>query len=172
VEAKGIHDLIAALRRLDFEFRLLMVGDGVLRPEVLAADLGRGRLDLRTGLRTEEMPAAYAEMDVLVLPSRTTPTWAEQFGKVLGEALLCGTPVIGSSSGEIPWVIETTGGGMTFPEGDAEALAAVLSRFHGEPAVAREFAANGRAGVKEKLLPGVAATELDRLMRAAMAANR
>ena len=28
---------------------------------------------------------------------------AEQFGKVLCEALLCATPVIGSSSGAIPW---------------------------------------------------------------------
>ena len=67
------------------------------------------------------MPALYREMDVLVLPSRTTPTWAEQFGKVLCEALLCGTPVIGSSSGEIPWVVTTTGGGLVYPEGDTPA---------------------------------------------------
>jgi hypothetical protein len=110
VEAKGIHDLLRAVRRLDFPFRLLVVGDGPLRAEFLGADLGRGELELRTGVRSAEMPALYARMDLLVLPSRTTETWAEQFGKVLCEALLCGTPVLGSSSGEIPWVIESSAG--------------------------------------------------------------
>ena len=73
------------------------------------------------------MPQWYAEMDVLVLPSRTTPTWAEQFGRVLTEALSCGTCVVGSDSGEIPWVIGTTGGGMVFPEDDVAALAETLT---------------------------------------------
>ena len=48
------------------------------------------------------MPELYREMDVLVLPSRTTATWAEQFGKVLCEALLCGVPVVGSVVGRDP----------------------------------------------------------------------
>jgi glycosyltransferase involved in cell wall biosynthesis len=59
------------------------------------------------------MRDAYAEMDVLVLPSRTTSRWAEQFGRVLIEALWCGVLVVGS--GEIPWIVETTGGGRVFP---------------------------------------------------------
>lgn len=48
------------------------------------------------------MPAFFASIDVLVLPSRTTATWKEQFGRVLVEAMACQTPVIGSDSGEIP----------------------------------------------------------------------
>ncbi len=55
---------------------------------------------------------------MLALPSRTTPTWKEQFGRVIVEALWCGVPVVGSDSGEIPWLIELTGGGLTFPEGE------------------------------------------------------
>jgi len=169
VELKGIRDLLAAVRRLDFPFRLLVVGDGPLREEVQAADLGRGTLDLRTGVRSDDMPPLYAGMDVLVLPSRTTPTWAEQFGKVLGEALLCGTPVIGASSGEIPWVIETTGGGVVFPEGDDAALARAIAQLRADPARRDRLAATGRAGVVEHLSPRVAAAELDRLMRGALA---
>ena len=64
------------------------------------------------------MAAGYAQLDVLVLPSHTTPTWKEQFGRVIVEALWCGVPVVGSDSGEIPWLIELTGGGLVFPEGD------------------------------------------------------
>ena len=117
VEAKGVRDLLAAVRELPFAFRLLVVGDGPLRSEVEAAPLGRGTLELRTGVRSAAMPAHYREMDLLVLPSRSTPTWAEQFGKVLCEALLCGTPVVGADSGEIPWVVETSGGRRALPRG-------------------------------------------------------
>ncbi|MCW3046968.1 MAG: glycosyl transferase, group 1 family protein [Solirubrobacterales bacterium] len=169
VEAKGVHDLLAAVALLDFPFRLLVVGDGPRREAVRAADLGRGTLDLRTGVRSDDMPPLYAEMDVLVLPSRTTRTWAEQFGKVLGEALLCGTPVVGAASGEIPWVIETTGGGRVFPEGDVAALAAVLGELRADPNLRARLAATGRRGVVERLSPRVAAAELDRLMRGALA---
>lgn len=168
VEAKGIDELLGAVRRLPFASRLLMVGDGPLRERIEQAELGHCRAEVRTGLRSDEMPGAYAEMDVLVLPSRTTPTWAEQFGKVLGEALLCGTPVVGSSSGEIPWVIETTGGGVTFPEGDAAALAAALVRLEADPVLREELAARGAAGTRKHFSPTQASHALERLLEQAL----
>jgi glycosyltransferase involved in cell wall biosynthesis len=168
VEAKGIEDLLAAVRRLEFPFRLLVAGDGPLRERVESADLGQGTLDLRAGLRSAQMPDVYAEMDLLVLPSRTTLTWAEQFGKVLCEALLCGVPVVGSSSGEIPWVIETSGGGRVFPEGDAAALARTIADLRDDDATRAELAERGRAGVEEHFVPRVAARALDGLIRATL----
>src|SRR5207247_2226477 len=65
VPQKGIDDLLAAVARLDFPFRLLVAGDGPLREHVRSADIGRGRVDLRPGLRSAQMPDVYAEMDVL-----------------------------------------------------------------------------------------------------------
>jgi glycosyltransferase involved in cell wall biosynthesis len=171
VEAKGVRDLIAAAAELPFPFRLLVVGDGPLREELQRAPLGRGTLDLRVGVRSDAMPPLYAEMDVLVLPSRTTATWAEQFGKVLGEALLCGTPVVGASSGEIPWVIETTGGGWVFPEGDVAALASALSGLHDDPNLRRSLADAGRRGVERHLSPRVAAKALARLLGEALSSH-
>jgi len=165
VPQKGLDDLLAAVARLDFPFRLLVAGDGPLRDLVQSADIGKGRLDLRPGLRSAHMPDVYAEMDVLVLPSRTTPTWAEQFGKVLCEALLCGVPVLGSSSGEIPWVVHTTGGGRIFPEGDVGALATMITGLRDNDADRAELARRGRAGVEEHFVPAVAARELDDLIR-------
>ena len=168
VAAKGIDDLLAAVSRLDFPFRLLVAGDGPLRERVESADLGQGDLDLRPGLRSAQMPEVYAEMDLLVLPSRTTKTWAEQFGKVLCEALLCGVPVLGASSGEIPWVIETSGGGRVFPEGDVAALAAMIADLRGDDAARAELAERGRAGVEQHFVPRVAARALDALIRATL----
>ncbi len=169
VKQKGIDDLVAAVRLLRFPFRLLVVGDGPLRSSLEQAHLGLGTLDLRTGIRSADMPALYRQMDVLVLPSRTTETWAEQFGKVLCEALLCEVPVVGSSSGAIPWVIETSGGGRVFPEGDSAALARVLSELQGDPKARAELARRGAEGVERNFSPRVAARELDRLIRTAVA---
>lgn len=166
VPEKGIDDLLAACRALAFPFRLLVVGDGELRARVEAADLGpHGTIEVRTGLLTDGMTAAYREMDALVLPSRTTETWAEQFGKVLCEALLCGVPVVGSDSGEIPWVVETSGGGLTFPEGDPAALAERLAALHADAPWRGRLAAAGREGVLRHFAPIVAARELDALIR-------
>ena len=168
VAQKGIEDLIAAVRRLAFPFRLLVVGDGPLREHVERADLGRGELELRTGLRSDAMPELYRQMDVLVLASRTTTTWAEQFGKVLCEALLCGTPVIGSSSGEIPWVVTTSGGGLLFNEGDADELAQRITELQADPGRRESLARQGFAGVQEHFAPRAAARALDALIRAAV----
>jgi glycosyltransferase involved in cell wall biosynthesis len=168
VEAKGVDDLLSAVSHLEFPFRLLVVGDGPLRERVERADIRNGQLDLRRGLRNAQMPDVYQEMDLLVLPSRTTPTWAEQFGKVLCEALLCGVPVIGSSSGEIPWVIETSGGGLLFPEGDAAALARTIGDLHNDESARAALARRGREGVERHFMPMVAARELDELIRAAL----
>jgi glycosyltransferase involved in cell wall biosynthesis len=165
VPQKGIDDLLAAVARLDAPFRLLVAGDGPLRERVQAAHIGHGRLDLRPGLRSAQMPGVYAEMDVLILPSRTTRTWAEQFGKVLCEALLCGVPVLGSSSGEIPWVIETSGGGRVFPEGDVATLARMIAEMRDDDGARAELAQRGRAGVEQHFVPAVAASTLDDLIR-------
>src|SRR5215211_6452878 len=103
---EGDPALLAAARTLPFPFRLLVVGDGALRSEVERADLGRADPRPADWGAQRAQPPLYQQMDVLVLPSRTTRTWAEKFGKVLCEALLSGVPVIASSSGEIPWVID------------------------------------------------------------------
>ena len=172
VPQKGIDDLIDAVAGLEFPYRLLVIGDGPLRARLEQAELGRGELDLRTGVRSAAMPELYRQMDVLVLPSRTTPTWAEQFGKVLCEALLCGVPVVGSTSGEIPWVIETSGGGRVFPEGDHAGLAAILTELHADPGERAALAQRGVEGVERHFSPRVAARELDQLIRSGLARQR
>jgi glycosyltransferase involved in cell wall biosynthesis len=66
-------------------------------------------------------------LDVLVLPSRSRSFWKEQFGRVLIEAMACGVPVIGSSSGEIPNVIGDAG--LVFKEGDSAQLCEKLKLY-------------------------------------------
>jgi len=91
------------------------------------------------------MPEFYRRLDVLVLPSRSRPNWVEQFGRVLVEAMACGVPVVGSDCGEIPHVIGDAG--LVFPEGDAEALRAHLSRLMADADLRADLARRGRERV-------------------------
>jgi len=117
VESKGLMDLLAAVRALVAPVELLLIGAGELRGQLEGQAIPGSQVRVLDGLNHDQMASGYAQMDVLVLPSRTTPAWKEQFGRVIVEALWCGVPVVGSDSGEIPWLIELTGGGLTFAEG-------------------------------------------------------
>jgi glycosyltransferase involved in cell wall biosynthesis len=87
------------------------------------------------------------EFDALVLPSRTTRLWKEQFGRVLIEAMACKVPVVASDSGAIPEVVGDAG--LIFPEGDAQALADCLQRLMDSPELSQELAERGHARVLE-----------------------
>jgi glycosyltransferase involved in cell wall biosynthesis len=161
VPEKGLHVLIDAASGVAGVV-VRLVGNGPLHDELQAraADL-RVNLEIDTTVKHEDMAAVYASFDVLVLPSRTTRTWAEQFGRVLVEALWCGVPVVGSDSGEIPWVINSTGGGLIFPEGDPTALRNALVQLRDSPALRRRLAAHGRERARATFSVEAVASALD-----------
>jgi glycosyltransferase involved in cell wall biosynthesis len=157
VAEKGLDDLLAAVAGMGTPARLLLVGDGPMRDQLQRA---APWVEVVVGRRHEEMDQLFAKMDVLVLPSRTTATWEEQFGRVLVEALWCGTPVVGAESGQIPWVVATTGGGRTYPEGDVGALSRILDELAGDPPQRRSMADRGRKVVEEMFSTEAVATTL------------
>jgi glycosyltransferase involved in cell wall biosynthesis len=170
VESKGLDDLLAAVRQLEAPVQLLLIGDGDMRAQLDGQPVPGSTVRVLNDLRHDQMAAGYAQIDVLALPSRTTPTWKEQFGRVVIEALWCGVPVVGSDSGEIPWLIELTGGGLIFPEGDRDKLAERLSELRAEPAIRRELAERGRRAVEGLFSVSAATDQLEQmLLRAARA---
>ena len=172
VESKGLLDLLAAARAQTGPVQLVFIGDGELRTQLDGAPVGDGRARVVTGVGHDAMAAQYAELDVLALPSHTTSTWKEQFGRVIVEALWCGVPVVGSDSGEIPWLIELTGGGLVFPEGDSEALAERLARLNADRDLRERLAATGRAAVERLFTVPAATDSLERLLLAAGPARK
>jgi glycosyltransferase involved in cell wall biosynthesis len=164
VAEKGIWDLVEATGALEPPIRLLLVGDGPLRRDLEHVSLPNGGIEIWSDVGHEGMPRAYGEMDVLALPSRTTDQWVEQFGRVLVEALFCGVPVVGSDSGEIPWVISVTRGGRVFPEGDSQRLADVLTELRAQPRESAELAARGRDSAVQRFGLGAVAAALDQAL--------
>ncbi len=154
VPQKGLLDLIEALPLLPEHVRVRLIGDGVQKSQLLAraAALGvRARVELVEW--TSDVPGELRRLDALALPSRTTSSWKEQFGRVLPEAMSCGVPVVGSSSGEIP-------------EGDVRALAAAIRRLSHDPALRAELGRRGRARVLERYTQAALARQYYQVYRA------
>jgi glycosyltransferase involved in cell wall biosynthesis len=149
---KGVESLIEALARVsNRDIQAVIAGDGPDRNrlERRAAELGLdGRIRWAGYVPHDRAVDFYGEVDVSVMPSRTTPGWKEQFGRVVIESLSCEVPVVGSDSGELASLIPSTGGGWTFPEGDAERLAELLDWLDGHPEARLEAGRKGRLAVE------------------------
>jgi L-malate glycosyltransferase len=120
---KGVMDLLKAVSRINSKFNLLLIGDGDLRYKITIEGGRLGileRMRIMDSVSSAQVPHYLNCMDCLVLPSRTTGKWKEQFGRVLIEAMSCEVPVVGSDSGEIPNVIGDSG--LVFKEGDINDL--------------------------------------------------
>lgn len=149
VKEKGVETLIEALGLLKKDAltcKLIIAGSGddIYKKELMkkAVAFGIGNEVSYLGpLSQAELPYFYSSVDALALPSLTTDGWKEQFGRVLIEAMACETPVIGSSSGEIPNVIGKAG--LVFPEGNAAELAERIGRLATNGGLRRELSCKG-----------------------------
>jgi glycosyltransferase involved in cell wall biosynthesis len=151
VPEKGIDILLQASAALRFDHEILLVGSGPdeRRFWKLSKELGVAERVHWAGPASHELlPELYNAMDILVLPSRTTPLWKEQFGRVLIEAMACGVPVVGSGSGETPATIG--GEGLVFADGDVEGLAAQIVKLHDYPELRKGMGEGGRKRVSER----------------------
>lgn len=146
---KGVAGLIRAFARLPRPDPVLIVAGNDMGSgrsiDALVRGLGLRAHVIRTGLlEGPERLDALAAADVVAYPSRD-----EIFGLVPLEALLSGTPVVVCDDSGCGEVIRGTGGGLTVPYGNPEALAAaiesILSAPDGWRAAARAGAARARA---------------------------
>jgi glycosyltransferase involved in cell wall biosynthesis len=149
---KGVDVLVRAFAAIGdvpgLRLRLVGAGDAVADLGALAAELGVAeRVDFAGELHGAELVAAMQQAAVAVLPSRSA---AESFGMALIEAMSCGTPVIGSDVGGIPYVITHGVTGLLVPPGDAPALAAACRRILGDRGLADRLAEAGRRQVIER----------------------
>ncbi len=151
VEEKGLEDLLEALALCPPQVKLLLVGDGglkqVLEEKTRALGLSE-RVRFEAAKPLQELPTVMNAIDVLALPSRTTASWKEQFGRVLIEANACATPVIGSGSGAIPDVVGQ--GGLIVPERNPQALAQAIEKLSRDAGLCRVMGEAGRAQAASK----------------------
>jgi len=146
LKMKGLDTLLHAVAQLDFDYKLLMLGSGEYKANLmnLAKELKiSNQIVWIDAVLPSEVPMYINCMDMLVLPSITTDEWVEFFGRVLIEAMACEVPVIGSDSGEIPNVIGKAG--LIFHEKDACHLADKIRQIASCPSLRNRLI---RLGIK------------------------
>jgi glycosyltransferase involved in cell wall biosynthesis len=84
-------------------------------------------------------------LDVFVLPSL-----AEGFPNVLMEAMASGVPVVASTAGAIPHVVQADVEAELVPPGDSRALAGALQRLLGDPGLRRQRSEAGIGAVRAR----------------------
>jgi glycosyltransferase involved in cell wall biosynthesis len=150
IERKGLGDLIRALALLERNrFELEIVGGGpderVLRD--LATRLGVAQEVRFLGpLDRSQVARRYREADLFTLPSS-----AEAFGNVFAEALASGLPIVGSTTGGIPDLVEHGTNGLLVEPGDLNGLAEAIHYLADDPDLRREMARRNRAKAEGSL---------------------
>ena len=132
IRAKGIRTLLDGFARADLgDARLLVAGDGPLRPDVEAA---KGRVQHLGFIADEEKEAFFKTIDCLVVPSE----WRDPAPLVINEARSYRVPVIGANIGGIPELLTPACEALLFRSGDSEQLAIRLNEFVREPTAYRD----------------------------------
>ncbi len=142
---KGIDTLITAVATIGPPALLVAAGTGHCRAalEQQARGLGIGdSVRFMGSLDAAGVAGLLSAVDVLVIPSRSTPVWQEQFGRVIVEAMGCGVPVVGSDSGAIPEVVGAHG--LIFHEDNVGELVEHLRRLRASPTLRESLGRQGR----------------------------
>lgn len=162
VPQKGLGDLIDAIGKLDRDdVELVVAGAGSAQREferrARSLEVNASFLGL---VPLSRIPEIMAAVDVMVVPSITTPEWSEQFGRVAVEAMFAGTPLITSSCGALPEVVGNTA--LIVPERSPRPLADAIERLLSDSALSTDLADSAREEAMRRFQPDVLATKLVR----------
>jgi glycosyltransferase involved in cell wall biosynthesis len=141
---KALGNALEALTSVP-EARLLVVGDGPDRDRLAAqAAALDGRVEFLGALPRAEVLAVVSGATAAVLPS----DW-ENLPHAVVEALALGVPIVATSVGGVPEVVDDGVNGLLVPPGDVPALAAALGRISRDQALRDRLAAAAPGSVAE-----------------------
>ena len=126
VPEKGIELILKAFDKLPENFVLKFVGGRGSMDELVKQHKEFGkRITLEPWVDHTKLPDFYNWADMTLVPSMDTKMWVEQCGYVIGESLLCDTPVLSSYSKSIVELWNTPDVHF-IQQGDVDALVLIL----------------------------------------------
>jgi colanic acid/amylovoran biosynthesis glycosyltransferase len=166
-EQKGHFVLLAAASQLALagkKFKLILVGDGPLRPQIETMIVQYGlqqHVELTGWLSNAAVRQQILDAQIMVLPS-----FAEGLPVVIMEALALGRPVISTYIAGIPELLENHRCGWLVPSGSVEALASVMGHaLQLSPLELEQMSQVGRERVRQNHNVTLEAQKLGNLFR-------
>ena len=159
IEQKGIKTLLKAVSLLDQKTKIKLLfavapnspayeeskNENIEKINNLAKLLGiENKVKIMT-FNPNDMPLVYNGADIFVMASQL-----ETFGLVYAEALACGIPVIGTSVGGVPEVIEDTKSGYLIPPDDSVMLSKALKKLINSEERRKKFGDYGIKSIKKR----------------------
>jgi len=167
---KGLDRLVKSMALVSPDVRLVIAGndEGGYRADVDAIARECGVVDrvVFTGPVDGRAKAAlFRNASVLALPS-----YSENFGNVVLEAMACGCPVVVTPEVGLASVVRDTRAGLV-ADGEPSLLARALSSILGDEESAREMGRRGREAVENEFGWDAIATKVEELYRSVIAEN-
>ncbi len=131
-------DVVIELAKRFPKARFKIAGGGPEQQRVIDAARQLPNLDYLGLIPNDKLPEYYRAADIQIVPSQ----YAEGFGRVICEALACGTPVLASNIGGIPDAMDNTVGILC--ELSVDSFAAALQKLLDEPDTYAKLQANCR----------------------------
>jgi len=136
---QAARSILSAFPQVEFVF----IGDG---PERASLEHATASLGLSSNVRfagqKSDMPAVYAGIDILVLPSIN-----EGMPMTLIEALAAGRPVVATAVGDVPKLIRDGETGFLVEPRNPDALSSAIAKLLCDPPLCLRFAEEGRRRV-------------------------
>ncbi len=149
---KGVFDAIETVRILhgrerDVSLRVAGIGDDLEEARSLAARYGLdGVIEFTGFIAGDDKVNAYLSSDVLLFPT----CWNEGFPYVLLEAMAAGLPVISTTYGVMPHLMEDGVNGYLAEPGDPASLAEKVEKLILNPGLRIEIGTSNRRTVRER----------------------
>ena len=163
---KGQHILIEALTHSP-NTTAILVGDALFGEDKYVARLHQQVKDLGLGDRVRflgfrnDIPQLMSMCDLVV----HTSTAPEPFGRVIIEAMLCGTPVIAAAAGGAVELIENQRTGWLTTPGDVGELADTIEQCRQNPELTENIALTGKAAASNRFNLLNTEQQIDRLLK-------
>jgi len=139
---KGQHVLLEALSHCPDNVTVLFVGDALFGECEYVEQLHRQVAQSKLGDRVRFLGFRSDIPQLMTLCNLVAHTSIapEPFGRVIIEAMLCGTPIVAAAAGGVIELIEPGKTGWLTPPGDALKLAAMINQCCSDPEQARAIA--------------------------------
>lgn len=149
IPGKGIDDAIRAFSRPELHgSRLRIAGQGPAGQELKAlADTLAPSAAIQFLGSVQDMASFWRECDLAVVPSNTL---SESFGMSAVEAMACGKPIVASTSGALPEVVDDGVTGLVYEAGDIASLARSIAAYQRAPELRHRHGLAARRRCEER----------------------